>query len=68
MRSCVLGLRAVAEAMSRLAAGDADRGDLNRIHRWSDQIVGRGAATAPTARSTTCAPLSIPSQPMSSAT
>ncbi|MFZ0920032.1 MAG: NADH-ubiquinone oxidoreductase-F iron-sulfur binding region domain-containing protein [Candidatus Dormiibacterota bacterium] len=44
---CVLGLRAVAEAMSRLAAGDADRGDLNRIHRWSDQIVGRGACNHP---------------------
>jgi NADH:ubiquinone oxidoreductase subunit F (NADH-binding) len=44
---CVFGLRAVAEAMSRLAAGDADRGDLTRIHRWSDQIVGRGACNHP---------------------
>jgi NADH:ubiquinone oxidoreductase subunit F (NADH-binding) len=44
---CVFGLRAIAEAMSRLAAGDADRGDLTRIHRWSDQIVGRGACNHP---------------------
>ena len=44
---CVYGLRAVGEAMARLAAGDADRGDLARICRWSDQIVGRGACNHP---------------------
>ncbi len=44
---CVHGLRAVAEAMSRLASGDADRGDLSRIQRWSNQIVGRGACHHP---------------------
>ena len=44
---CVHGLRAVGEAMTRLAAGDADRGDVIRIHRWSDQIVGRGACNHP---------------------
>jgi NADH:ubiquinone oxidoreductase subunit F (NADH-binding) len=44
---CVYGLRAIAEAMSRLAAGHADRGDLHRIERWSSQIVGRGACHHP---------------------
>ena len=44
---CVHGLRDIAEAMSRLATGDADRGDLHRIHRWSDQVSGRGACHHP---------------------
>ena len=44
---CVHGLRAVDEAMSRLAVGDADRGDLARMHRWAGQIVGRGACHHP---------------------
>ena len=44
---CVHGLGAVGEAMSRLAVGDADRGDLVRMHRWAGQIVGRGACHHP---------------------
>jgi NADH:ubiquinone oxidoreductase subunit F (NADH-binding) len=44
---CVYGLRDIAEAMSRLAAGDADLGDLHRIQRWSQQITGRGACHHP---------------------
>jgi NADH:ubiquinone oxidoreductase subunit F (NADH-binding) len=44
---CVYGLRDIAEAMSRLAAGDADQGDLRRIERWSNQVVGRGACHHP---------------------
>jgi NADH:ubiquinone oxidoreductase subunit F (NADH-binding) len=44
---CVYGLGAVAVAMSRLALGDADRGDISRIHRWCDQIDGRGACHHP---------------------
>jgi len=44
---CVYGLRDIAEAMSRLAAGDADLGDLQRIERWSQQVVGRGACHHP---------------------
>jgi NADH:ubiquinone oxidoreductase subunit F (NADH-binding) len=44
---CVHGLRAVGEAMSRLAVGDADRGDLARMDRWAAQIVGRGACHHP---------------------
>ena len=44
---CVYGLRDIAEAMSRLAAGDADQGDLRRIERWSNQVIGRGACHHP---------------------
>jgi len=44
---CLLGLPDIAQAMSRLAAGCADRGDLARIHRWCDQIDGRGACHHP---------------------
>jgi len=44
---CVYGLRDIAEALSRLAAGDADQGDLHRIDRWSQQVMGRGACHHP---------------------
>jgi NADH:ubiquinone oxidoreductase subunit F (NADH-binding) len=44
---CAHGLPAIAEAMSRLAAGGADRGDLYRIQRWADQVAGRGACHHP---------------------
>jgi NADH:ubiquinone oxidoreductase subunit F (NADH-binding) len=44
---CVHGLHAIAEAMARLAAGHADRGDLHRIERWADQVAGRGACHHP---------------------
>lgn len=44
---CVYGLRDIAEAMSRLEAGDADHGDLLRIERWSQQVMGRGACHHP---------------------
>jgi NADH:ubiquinone oxidoreductase subunit F (NADH-binding) len=44
---CLYGLRDIAEAMSRLATGRADRGDLAHIHRWGGQIDGRGACHHP---------------------
>lgn len=44
---CVFGLRDIAEAMTRLAAGAADRGDVHRIQRWSAQVAGRGACHHP---------------------
>ncbi|MGA7987399.1 MAG: NADH-ubiquinone oxidoreductase-F iron-sulfur binding region domain-containing protein [Candidatus Dormiibacterota bacterium] len=44
---CLYGLRDIAEAMSRLAIGRADRGDVVRIHRWGEQIDGRGACHHP---------------------
>ncbi len=44
---CVHGLRDIAVAMTRLSTGDADRGDLYRIHRWSELVAGRGACHHP---------------------
>jgi NADH:ubiquinone oxidoreductase subunit F (NADH-binding) len=44
---CVHGLGAVANAMSQLAVGDADHGDISRIQRWCGQIDGRGACHHP---------------------
>lgn len=44
---CVYGLPDFAAAMSRLAAGDADHGDLARMRRWASQIKGRGACHHP---------------------
>jgi NADH:ubiquinone oxidoreductase subunit F (NADH-binding) len=44
---CVHGLRAIADAMSRLAAGDADRGDLIRLDRWTAMVEGRGGCRHP---------------------
>jgi NADH:ubiquinone oxidoreductase subunit F (NADH-binding) len=44
---CVFGLRAIADATSRLANGSAERDDLARITRWSQQVAGRGACRHP---------------------
>jgi NADH:ubiquinone oxidoreductase subunit F (NADH-binding) len=44
---CVFGLRAIADATGRLANGTAVRDDLERITRWSRQLVGRGACRHP---------------------
>ena len=44
---CVFGLRAIADATGRLAAGTAGPDDLGRIERWSGQLVGRGACRHP---------------------
>ncbi len=44
---CVFGLRAIADATGRLAAGNADPGDLTRIERWAGQLAGRGACRHP---------------------
>lgn len=44
---CVFGLRAIADATARLAAGTAERSDLSRIARWSKQLAGRGACRHP---------------------
>jgi NADH:ubiquinone oxidoreductase subunit F (NADH-binding) len=44
---CVFGLRAIADATSRLAGGTAQRDDLERIERWSRQLAGRGACRHP---------------------
>lgn len=44
---CVHGLAAVAETMERIAASDADLGDLDRLRRWTLMIRGRGACHHP---------------------
>ena len=44
---CVFGLRAIADATARLAAGSAARDDLERLTRWSTQLAGRGACRHP---------------------
>ena len=44
---CVHGLRAIAQTMTRLAASDADRGDLARLQRWTGMVAGRGACKHP---------------------
>ena len=44
---CVFGLRAIAETMTRIADGDADRGDRTRVERWMAMVAGRGACRHP---------------------
>jgi NADH:ubiquinone oxidoreductase subunit F (NADH-binding) len=44
---CVFGLRAIAETMTRVATGDADRGDLVRLGRWTTMVKGRGGCRHP---------------------
>jgi NADH:ubiquinone oxidoreductase subunit F (NADH-binding) len=44
---CVFGLRAIADATSRIADGRPERDDLARLERWSEQIAGRGACRHP---------------------
>jgi NADH:ubiquinone oxidoreductase subunit F (NADH-binding) len=44
---CVFGLRAISDATTRLAAGQPERDDLERIQRWSRQLAGRGACRHP---------------------
>jgi NADH:ubiquinone oxidoreductase subunit F (NADH-binding) len=44
---CVFGLRAIAETMARIVAGDAELGDPARLERWSAMVAGRGACRHP---------------------
>jgi NADH:ubiquinone oxidoreductase subunit F (NADH-binding) len=44
---CFFGLRALAGAVGRLAAGTPAEDDLARLHRWSDEVRGRGACRHP---------------------
>jgi NADH:ubiquinone oxidoreductase subunit F (NADH-binding) len=44
---CVFGLRAIADATERLALGQPERDDLERIRRGSAQLAGRGACRHP---------------------
>jgi NADH:ubiquinone oxidoreductase subunit F (NADH-binding) len=44
---CVFGLRAIADAVQRIAAGIAHADDLGRARRWATQLRGRGACHHP---------------------
>ena len=44
---CFFGLRALADACTRLAARRAEPADLERLQRWSSEVRGRGACRHP---------------------
>jgi len=44
---CVFGLRAIASAVSRIAACRSQADDLARIQRWTGELAGRGACRHP---------------------
>ena len=44
---CFFGLRALADACTRIAEGGANPDDLRRLHRWSAEVRGRGACKHP---------------------
>jgi NADH:ubiquinone oxidoreductase subunit F (NADH-binding) len=44
---CFFGLRALADACTRIAERGTDPGDLLRLQRWSGEVHGRGACKHP---------------------
>jgi NADH:ubiquinone oxidoreductase subunit F (NADH-binding) len=44
---CFFGLRALADACTRIAERGTDAGDLQRLQRWSAEVRGRGACHHP---------------------
>jgi NADH:ubiquinone oxidoreductase subunit F (NADH-binding) len=44
---CFFGLRALADACTRIAERGTDAGDLQRLQRWSAEVHGRGACKHP---------------------
>ena len=44
---CVYGLRAIADATTRLATFDGRPDDIRRIRGWADSLAGRGACRLP---------------------
>jgi NADH:ubiquinone oxidoreductase subunit F (NADH-binding) len=44
---CFFGLRALADACTRIAERGTDAGDLQRLQRWSGEVQGRGACKHP---------------------
>jgi NADH:ubiquinone oxidoreductase subunit F (NADH-binding) len=44
---CFFGLRALADACTRIAERGTDAGDLQRLLRWSGEVQGRGACKHP---------------------
>jgi NADH:ubiquinone oxidoreductase subunit F (NADH-binding) len=44
---CFFGLRSLADACTRVARGEGGHEDLERLHRWSSEVRGRGACRHP---------------------
>jgi NADH:ubiquinone oxidoreductase subunit F (NADH-binding) len=44
---CFFGLRSLSAATTRIAARQADHGDLPQLHRWTAMVKGRGACRHP---------------------
>ncbi|HKW60635.1 MAG TPA: NADH-ubiquinone oxidoreductase-F iron-sulfur binding region domain-containing protein [Candidatus Dormibacteraeota bacterium] len=44
---CFFGLRALADACTRIAEQGSNPGDLERLHRWAAEVRGRGACKHP---------------------
>jgi NADH:ubiquinone oxidoreductase subunit F (NADH-binding) len=44
---CFFGLRALADACTRISEGRDHPGDLQRLQRWTDEVRGRGACRHP---------------------
>jgi NADH:ubiquinone oxidoreductase subunit F (NADH-binding) len=44
---CFFGLRALADACTRIAERGANANDLKRLHRWAAEVRGRGACKHP---------------------
>ncbi len=44
---CFFGLRSLASATERIAAGQAEERDLERLQRWTGMVRGRGACRHP---------------------
>jgi NADH:ubiquinone oxidoreductase subunit F (NADH-binding) len=44
---CFFGLAALAGACERIAANQAEPGELRRLHRWATEVRGRGACHHP---------------------
>jgi len=44
---CFFGLRALADASTRIAERGSSPDDLRRLQRWADEVRGRGACKHP---------------------
>jgi NADH:ubiquinone oxidoreductase subunit F (NADH-binding) len=44
---CVFGLRSISDSLASIAAGRASFTDVDRLRRWGNELVGRGACRHP---------------------
>src|SRR5438067_12296206 len=47
MWPCFFGLRALADACTRISEGTSDGHDLQRLQRWAAEVAGRGSCRHP---------------------